>query len=162
MQGETMPNERVNELNRGNATTLPYCNFCGDEGVHGRMFPELDTYDWRNVFEYARPERALPGDREAGPAFRREDVVEIIALREGENDERPWLGLFRLADERYAFIEASCDYTGWDCQAGGFSVSSYHLDRLLRHGITREQALHLGIASLQQGAVDEAAGQGQG
>ncbi len=43
-----------------------------------------------------------------------EDVVEIIAAVNGENDEEEWLGVFRLADGRYLVASGSCDYSGWD------------------------------------------------
>jgi hypothetical protein len=36
------------------------------------MISTLDTYDWENAFYYA--------------SFDREDVIEIIACEEGEND----------------------------------------------------------------------------
>ena len=52
----------------------------------------------------------LPGDA----WFTREDVVEVLAIDDGENDEADWVGMFALADGRYAYVEAGCDYTGWD------------------------------------------------
>jgi hypothetical protein len=47
-------------------------------------------------------------------AFTLEDVAEVIASDDGENDVRDWLAVFRLHDGRFAFISAGCDYTGWD------------------------------------------------
>ena len=63
--------------------------------------PEWDLLgDWGNVFAYA-------------DEFTRDDVVKIIAMEEGTNDEEDWLGLFELKDGSYASVAAGCDYTGW-------------------------------------------------
>lgn len=40
----------------------------------------------------------------------------------GQNEEKCWLGLFLLTDGSYAFVSAWCDYTGCDCQSGGYSM----------------------------------------
>lgn len=52
--------------------------------------------------------------------FGRSDVKEIIAAAKwyGDYAETDCVGLFLLKDGRYAAVEASCDTTGWDCQAG--------------------------------------------
>ena len=88
------------------------------------MLPELDNYDWGEVFKYAQPKTCEAG-HEHGPItviteenlkaepFTREDVSEIIAIVDGVNDELSWVGVFRLKDSRYACIRAWCDYTGW-------------------------------------------------
>lgn len=47
-------------------------------------------------------------------AFTRDDVAEIIAMAEGENDGAEWVGVFRLNDGRFAVLRAGCDYTGWE------------------------------------------------
>lgn len=47
------------------------------------------------------------------PEPTRDKVVEILASRNGENDELTWVGVFRLDDGRFLFAEGSCDYTGW-------------------------------------------------
>lgn len=127
---------------------------------HGRMLTALDDYNWKEAFEYATPERPLPGDgRGAVTSFKREDVVDIIAIREGTRDEESWLLLCQLADGRYGFLSANCDYTGWDCQAGGFAVASFHLERVLKYGMTREEAFQLGIALRRDAAL---MGEGEG
>ena len=88
------------------------------------MLPELDNSDWREVFKYAQPKTCEAG-HEHGPttvivegnlkseSFTREDVSEIIAMVDGENDESDWVGVFRLKDSRFVCIRAGCDYTGW-------------------------------------------------
>lgn len=64
-------------------------------------------YDWREAFQYA------PSGVSLG------DVVQVLGREDGENDGQSWLGFFLLRDGRYLVLQASCDYTGWDCQAGG-------------------------------------------
>lgn len=78
--------------------------------------------DWINVFadegNYAAgncdKETEGVGDCPTEPAPTRADVVEILAIRDGEPDAIDWLGVFRLRDGRYLFAQGGCDYTGWD------------------------------------------------
>jgi len=49
------------------------------------------------------------------------DVEEVVATDEGENEERNWLGVFKMKkgkdyprEKRFAVVRAGCDYTGWD------------------------------------------------
>ena len=41
-------------------------------------------------------------------------VASVLASSEGENDGPSWMTIFFMHDGRFAFMEASCDYTGWD------------------------------------------------
>lgn len=87
------------------------------------MKPKLNNQDWEEVFKYATPTvckaghthgpSQVLGDNVSIAPFTREDVDEIIAMSDGENDGESWIGVFKLKDERYAYIEGSCDYTGW-------------------------------------------------
>ena len=45
----------------------------------------------------------------------------FIWCEKGENDEKPWLLLCQLKNQKYAYYKASCDYTGFDC-CGGMSL----------------------------------------
>lgn len=98
------------------------------------MLKELDTYDWREAFAfcgetsppgmkwpepYNAPQNPTHVQFHSGPRVSiepvsREDVVEIIAMEDGENDQMDWVGVFKLKDGRYLALEAGCDYTGWD------------------------------------------------
>ena len=78
---------------------------------------------WNEVFAFAGsekgcntavPERALPNDDVSVAPFSRADVAEVTACVEGENDEDNWLVAGRLFDGRWFFLDAGCDYTGWD------------------------------------------------
>jgi len=48
-----------------------------------------------------------------------DDVKGIVHCREGENDYANWLYVLEMNDGRFAYVTAGCDYTGWDCRAGG-------------------------------------------
>ncbi len=88
------------------------------------MDARLDTYDWREAFGYAGEPDTCAGNDPAVPRavvdgvsvapFTREDVAEIIAMREGEHDGDSWRIVVRLNDGRFAYLEAGCDYSGWD------------------------------------------------
>ena len=90
-----------------------------------QMITELDTYDWSEVFGEGSGGNCgpiipdyPPGETISAETFGREDVVQILGMVEGENDGSSWIIYGRLRDGRYFFAKASCDYTGWDCQAG--------------------------------------------
>ena len=93
------------------------------------MLPELDNYDWHEVFGYVgeedtncsgkRASWAIDRKPESTPKLydhpiTREDVETIIAMEDGENDGPDWVGFFKLKNGLYLGIEAGCDYTGWD------------------------------------------------
>lgn len=89
------------------------------------MLPELDDYDWAAVFHFADGDDVDRGGIAGEPnlrhvpkgatkPFSREDVTHILGSHCGENDGEPWRIVVKLNDGRYAYLEASCDYTGWD------------------------------------------------
>lgn len=82
------------------------------------MLKQIDTYDWREAFEYANPDAISPAgvlqDNVDTSPYGVEDVAVIHHLDEGYNDGPPWIGVFELKDGRFAFLTAWCDYTGWD------------------------------------------------
>ncbi len=80
----------------------------------GGMIERLQDYDWQEAFDVA----ARDGIEVIGGKFERykpmrEDVAEILHLDDGENDERSWIGVFRLNNGHYLYVTAWCDYTGW-------------------------------------------------
>ena len=86
----------------------------------------LNDYDWGEVFAFAGGGGSNPpeicvvmGDKCPATLFSRKDVKVIYGSRAGENDEYEWLIWGKLNDNRYFYIEAGCDYTGFDCQASG-------------------------------------------
>lgn len=95
----------------------------------------LDDYDWQQaVSEEVIGANAVSMDR----------VAEVLAYSNGENDGRDWIALFRLDDDRFAFLSAGCDYTGWDCRSGGTVKYDADLGALIRMGMTLEERERLG------------------
>ena len=90
-----------------------------------------ESYDWREAMSVAveRPSEGYFGSVEC---FGLEDVAEVIASSEGENDGASWVAVFRLKDGRFAFLAAWCDYTGWGCQDGGDIYFADSLEHLIR------------------------------
>lgn len=43
-----------------------------------------------------------------------DDIAEVLAVVEGENEVDDWRWVLRLTDERFMFLQGGCDYTGWD------------------------------------------------
>lgn len=97
------------------------------------MLEELEDGDWEEVFKYAdKPKDCGVDDTVGSHGFSREDVSKIYHLHLGGNDYDNWWLLCGLKDGRYAYITAWCDYTGWECQAGGESYVSDSLEHLLK------------------------------
>lgn len=119
------------------------------------MLPELDGYDWEEAFAYSSGKESygssdtptVPKFAEAVPEtpVTREDVAEILAIREGENDGPNWLLFAKLNDGRYFFLDAGCDYTGWDCQAGGTSYVTKTAADMIRWGMGEYEREALGL-----------------
>lgn len=82
----------------------------------------LDSYDWQEAFQYAD--------------FGIDEVKNVIAYEEGENDGASWVLVAELNDGRFGYVDAWCDYTGWDCQAGGSSGTADTLEKLQRWELT--------------------------
>lgn len=136
-------------------------------------------YDWQHVFACANAGRYVAGYGEADAdgcdgyesncdttpkrvtgatcgeeRFRLADVEVIFDARPGEDDGAEWLIAGVLKDGRFFFIDAGCDYTGWDCRGGGTSWVSDTLRRLHDFGLTDEAREHLpGVASALAGGM---------
>jgi hypothetical protein len=100
-----------------------------------KTIDELKTdYDWKEAFVYF-------------PAAI-DDLKTIIAADDGCNEEADWVILARLKDGRYLAGRAGCDYTGWDCQAGGSGTLHATLEEAVRMGLTPEEQTRLNTGSL--------------
>lgn len=68
----------------------------------------MSAYDWKEAMTYAK--------------FSFQDVAEVISAIEGENDGAQWKLIVKLKTGKFGWLSAGCDYSGWDCQAGGYSA----------------------------------------
>jgi len=111
------------------------------------MLIELDDYDWAEVFGEGRggnccpiaPNR-FPGDMTTSPdTFSREDVAVIKGQVAGENDGEEWCVWGQLKDGRWFVAAGSCDYTGWDCQAGNYGFVAPTEEHIIRFGMDPHQ-----------------------
>ncbi len=104
------------------------------------MLKELDDYDWAEVFGEGTGRncgailpQTIPGDdKTPSHTFSREDVALIKGQVEGDNDGPSWIIYGQLKDGRWFFAEGSCDYTGWDCQAGNGGAIASNEEELIR------------------------------
>lgn len=115
------------------------------------MLERLDTYDWQQAFDVsASPEAVFRSPTAVDTtAFGREDVSEILAIDEGENDGDNWVAVFKLVDGRFAAIGAWCDYTGWDCQSGGSIYVANTYDDIINFGLDEGQRTRLGLTLVE-------------
>lgn len=88
---------------------------------------------------------APPGSQVSDATVTRDDVVEIIAAVNGENDGADWVGVFRLKDGRFLVAEGGCDYTGWDCRAGNSLTVCATMEDVLTFGLSPETRDRLGL-----------------
>lgn len=120
------------------------------------MIELLDDMDWRHAFEYAGEEGkfgsygtpqvdSVPGAQVDTSNFTREDVLVLYAADEGENDGPPWICYGLLKDGRYFYLEAGCDYTGWDCRAGGSATIGESKEQIERYAMTDRDRERLGV-----------------
>lgn len=84
-----------------------------------------DDYDWKEAASYAN--------------WAPSEVEFVIAADEGGNDGPNWLAVVVLADGRFSFLSAGCDYTGWGCRSSGHSQEYADLDELIRMGLGQEE-----------------------
>jgi hypothetical protein len=132
---------------------------------------DVNTYDWESAFNEANQaiNHAKPFDQldRLPKRIDREDVIEVYHFHEGENDGDPWVmvgkamaqfeptpwprgpvdqnGMVRR--EVFFSLSAWCDYTGWDCQAGGrLQVDDKDLRAVLVYGLSDSERELLGIS----------------
>jgi hypothetical protein len=117
------------------------------------MKPELENYDWAEVFGEGTggnctpivPQPAPPSYLGSLVTFGREDVLEIFHMEDGENDGKSWIIYGRLTDGRYFAARGNCDYTGWDCSAGNSGDVALTRGDIERFGLTSEERARFGI-----------------
>lgn len=111
------------------------------------MLSILNNPDWEEAFGYAGEPAAynptnirgaLPNVTYELTPFSRIDVQKIYGYHEGEPDVDEWMIYGRLFDGRHFYLEAGCDYTGWDCSSDGECVIAEGLPALIRFGMTKQ------------------------
>lgn len=132
------------------------------------------SYDWDSVFAFAgdpKGDRGNANGSQAHPVqgldrepmrIHRAHVTKIHAQYEGENDGASWEMLFSFTtpagEDLYGYVTAGCDYTGWDCQAGGSAFFGETLAEVLIFGVgdtTHMDLVEAGNQHMLEGAVDE-------
>ena len=90
-----------------------------------KEIPEvLDSYGMGQIFGAGgveechwggdKPRAVPPGSSVPTDGFARWDVKAVHGFQEGENEGPHWMALVELWDGRWAFLDGSCDYTGFD------------------------------------------------
>lgn len=92
----------------------------------------LNDYNWREAFQFA-------------DGFSISDVSQVFGYSDGENDGENWIIYGRLKDDRFFCLSAGCDYTGWDCRAGGNSFVDNFLDEVIRMGMGENERARFGL-----------------
>lgn len=82
-------------------------------------------YDVREAFCY------LTGDQQSPGPLNADHIREIVAQSAGENDGPDWIAVGWLTNGEAFLLVAGCDYTGWDCQANGWSNIGPTMDAIL-------------------------------
>ena len=103
------------------------------------------SYDWREAFKYADAPQPCAGFDGPTTIAAIDDVAEVVASDDGENDGPDWVGVFRLRDGRFLFLTAGCDFTGWGCQEGGSSWVAADLEALAQFGLTDDARSRLSL-----------------
>ena len=104
-----------------------------------------EDYNWREAFKYGVAPQPVEGYEGPLDAVTLDDVEEVIAASAGENESASWLCIVRLRDRRFVFLDAWCDYTGWDCRGNASAWVHGDLDALVQFGCTREARERMGL-----------------
>lgn len=110
----------------------------------------INDFDWKEAFGFSGgaynagvPELSAGSDCSVD-TFGLADVDVIYASSDGENDGPSWVCCGRLKDGRYFYLEAGCDYTGWDCQASGRAWVADSQDKMVSFAMSDEGRERLG------------------
>lgn len=92
------------------------------------------VYDGDSDFGYALAEAGVDP----------KEIEEVVRYHEGERDYEPWFIVMRMSDGQWCHVTAWCDYTGWDCRAGGEAFYASSEAELVRTKLTQEARRCLG------------------
>jgi len=105
-----------------------------------------DYYDTKEAMEYAVETREVWNAAVETREIRKigfEDVKGVVVAVEGEADGPEWIAVLQLTDNGYMTLKAGCDYTGWDCQAGGSAYFADTPEDIVRMGLDDEDRCRL-------------------
>lgn len=108
--------------------------------IEATLSQMLEDCNWRAAFHEAVYGTYGPAHGLVGPL---EHVVEIYASANGEHGGDEWIAVGKWDEGQYFVMAASCDYTGWYCQAGGMIEFFGSLVAALAN-LTPQQASRLG------------------
>lgn len=102
--------------------------------------------DWRNAFDCAYRDggRGIVGYTGSTAVCTLDDVQEVLAHSDGDNDGPNWIAALRLKDGRFVFLSAWCDATGFGCEDGGDFQFASSLNELVRWAMGNEDRFRLG------------------
>jgi hypothetical protein len=109
-----------------------------------RALNDDERGDWQEAFAYADPDKVI-GTDVSRERFSIADVVSIHGMSEGENDGDEWVICGELRDGRHFVLRANCDYTGWDCQAGGDAEVAATRGEIIQFGCTEADRFRMGL-----------------
>ena len=118
---------------------LPFSSTYSGVNYKGEPYSYESSTDWGSAFA----EAGLDPD----------NVEYVYAADEGENDGAAWICAGKLKDGSYFFLTAWCDYTGWDCQAGGELFTSDSKEELERMHMSDLERSRLSITLPQVASV---------
>ena len=75
----------------------------------------------------------------------------VYLAKPGHNDEEPWIFLIKHQNGYYIYFNASCDFTGFDCQGGGeikYSKDGKQMWNFGLNEITREELVNKQLQEL--------------
>ena len=89
-------------------------------------------YNWQELFK-----RHVTG-------YTLSQVSKVLASNDGENDERDWLALLEMKDDKFMYVYGGCDYTGWGCQDWG-TFSTYSTKKAAIQAMGDDHRHRLGL-----------------
>jgi len=107
-------------------------------------YPIKSYFSWEGEWQYGPILYESPVTCSEKEMLDTTKFVKVFLAQPGENDEEAWKFLVKHENGCYIFFDASCDYTGFDCQGGGKIFYSKDPKQMWLFGlddITREQLL---------------------
>lgn len=117
------------------------------------MDERLNDYDWEEVFGEGTGGNCTAIVPQPSPlsyagsleTFKRDDVVEIYNMQDGDNDGPDWIIYGRLKDGRFFAARGGCDYTGWGCRASNSGAVAASREDIERFGLSNEERNRFGL-----------------